>query len=105
MKYDGRAKKQPQGYVYIFGNRFHHWYKIGTTQDVWERLRGVQVGCPVEIKRISSAWVENADEVEKQLHQKYSSRRLRGEWFLLQDEEVAELKSYLSVTDKKRTPK
>lgn len=94
--------KQKHGYVYIFGNHFHHWYKIGTTQDVWERLRGVQVGCPVEIKRIASAWVYKADEIEKELHSKYSSRHLRGEWFLLQDEEVAELKSYLSVIDLKR---
>lgn len=97
-------KRNPNafGYVYLIGNKFYHWYKIGVTQDVHERLRGLQVGCPVQLIKLNWAWVKNPDAVEQNLHTKYSSRRLHGEWFFLPDEDVAEISSYLSVANLKK---
>lgn len=98
-----KSKDLSHGYVYLIGNKFHHWYKIGITGSLSARMQEMQVGCPVKINRFGEAWVQHPRGIERSLHKKYSSRRLQGEWFLLQDEEVAEIQSYLTAIDIKGT--
>lgn len=55
--------------------------KIGQTQgDARDRLIGIQVGCPYELRLLRA--VEDAtDGLEGELHERFARHRIRGEWF------------------------
>jgi len=55
--------------------------KIGVATDPKERLSGIQVGSPFEMRLVRSKEVENAERVEKFLHDHFRKYHLRGEWF------------------------
>lgn len=55
--------------------------KIGSTADVDKRLSQLQVGCPFDLTLLASILVEDAEEVERELHARFRSFHIRGEWF------------------------
>src|SRR5690348_10834207 len=56
------------------------YIKIGYTQgDPQERLEKLQVGCPYPMTLLGV--VDSGRKVERELHRKYDSHRVRGEWF------------------------
>lgn len=58
------------------------YYKIGIANDVSGRIASLQTGNPNALVLIACYDFPNAGIVEKTLHQKYSSQRVRGEWNL-----------------------
>lgn len=65
--------------------------KIGVATNPDSRLLGLQTGCPVELRLIGViAGAGQATETE--LHQRFASTRVRGEWF----EPTAELLTLIS---------
>src|SRR5688500_14602365 len=69
--------------------------KIGRSGDIQIRLRTLQTGSPYDLKLMG--WIEsnNDKQLELELHEQYSDRRIRLEWFNLQPEDVLnELKSH-----------
>lgn len=60
-------------------------YKIGVTHDIKARLAQLSTGNPFQLKVELYYEFENAEVVEKALHQKYAKFRKRGEWFEFDD--------------------
>ena len=71
-------------YVYFVLAESLHAVKIGFTYDVQARLRELQVGLPVKLRLLGT--IPGTFQTEKDLHRKYSSLWLRGEWFRLEGE-------------------
>jgi hypothetical protein len=68
-------------YVYLIQS--DRYFKIGIANDVESRLSQLQTGNPNELVIESCYEFPNAQAVETVLHQKFSSVRKLGEWFLL----------------------
>lgn len=72
-------------------------YKIGKSEDPWQRFYEVQSMSPVPLKLLTLIRTSDMGQLETQLHRKYQAKRLyfngrRGEWFALSDVEVQEIK-------------
>lgn len=62
--------------------------KIGLSSDVSRRFSQIDSASPVALELLRSAFVSNAPDLERLLHKMFSKKRQRGEWFLLNDEDV-----------------
>lgn len=76
------------GYVYLM--RGDRWHKIGRCQNPADRLAGM-TRLPFPVSLVCTIPTDNMNALEKQLHQRYAAQRTNGEWFLLTDEQVAEI--------------
>lgn len=72
-------------YVYLIrcNDNFQTKYKIGIAQDVQTRLAQLQTGSPYVLEVTECYGYENAEVVERALHQAFKSQRIQGEWFEL----------------------
>lgn len=89
------------GYVYVLHGRVGRdiqFIKIGKTLDPITRIDGiaksydaVQPLLPfrIEIGPVFKCWIGNEGYAEKWLHERFSAKRLRGEWFVF-DNEISE---------------
>jgi hypothetical protein len=82
-------------YIYLLSSS--GFFKIGVANDVSSRIASLQTGNPHPIKLISCYGFQNAEFVERALHQKYSNERLRGEWFNLSDKHIDEFEVLCSM--------
>ncbi len=77
-----------RGYTYLVANGAH--YKIGiTTKTPQSRIAELQTGSPTKIEISGYCYNKNALEMEQLLHKKFANKRLEGEWFALNDDDVA----------------
>ena len=68
-------------------------YKIGVTNNIARRVKTLQIGNP---KPISVEYIEERykpHKAEHYLHQQFSTRRVKGEWF--KDLTIREIRSTL----------
>lgn len=63
-------------------------FKIGIANDIKSRLASLQTGNPFDLTVMACFGYENAEVVEKAIHQKFDASRLRGEWFSLDNDEI-----------------
>ena len=70
--------------LYLIGNPDYRCWKIGITRNLPERIKQIQSGVPFSVGIFDCHempdW-ETAKRFERQLHGRYASARLRGEWF------------------------
>lgn len=80
-------------YVYLLQDvEMTGLYKIGKTNRPKGRVVddfGVKLPFEVEVLRMMPTY--NATKLERELHRKYEHRRVNGEWFDLQENEVLEI--------------
>ena len=70
--------------LYLIGSTDGGWFKIGITRNLPARLKQIQQGVPFSLGIFDCYCMpdwETAKNFEKRLHARYSSSRLRGEWF------------------------
>lgn len=67
------------------------FYKIGYSKDPVYRESTLQAEQPLIV--LIEAWHGDIAD-EAYLHAQFASKRIRGEWFALDDEDVYELRSY-----------
>lgn len=63
-------------------------YKIGFSNQPKKRLEMLQIGSPYELRLIWEDKVYNYMQIEEGLHKKFENKRVRGEWFKLDKEDV-----------------
>lgn len=85
-------QKAGSGYVYLAASNNGSW-KIGTTRDIERRLSQLQHQSPTLIRLETWTFSEDPRNLEKMLHEKFSAKRLYGEWFELSPEDVEEIKA------------
>lgn len=76
-----------KGYVYLMHAETGH-HKIGLSKDPRARLRAFRIEMPLEDKLLHVFPAENMAAAEKALHRKFAAKRFRGEWFLLEPDDV-----------------
>lgn len=77
----------PTGFVYLIFCM--GYYKIGCAKSVQRRMKQFQEFLPEEIKIIHTIPTNDMHFAEARLHQRFDSKRVRGEWFRLTPEDVA----------------
>ncbi len=80
--------KDDEHYIYLMFNNQNKYYKIGRSKIPEYRERTLQAQEP-DIS-IMAKWIVNKP-LEKELHKKFIDKRLRGEWFDLDEEDLAEI--------------
>lgn len=81
-----------KNFIYLMFNSKTHLVKIGKSKNPGFREKTLQSEEP-EITMIA-VW-EATDQVERNLHQQYQHKRIRGEWFKLSFEELREIKAQM----------
>lgn len=87
-----KTKIQTDGYVYLVKLDKH--YKIGISISPESRLQEFTL-LPYPLQDICIENVKNYKQVEKELHKIYAKKRVRGEWFSLDDKDIDYIKRYL----------
>lgn len=92
-------KEGMDGYLYLVRCVGFPYYKIGiTTCNPLTRLGGIQTGCPFKVEIEWAIQVSGIKGEEKGLHECYSDKHVRGEWYNLTGEDIECIKlSYLAV--------
>lgn len=86
--------KPKPGCVYIIHCVGFPYYKIGVTiLNPKARVEALQTGVPFELKVEYALQVTDRYEVEYKIHKRYDSKRVRGEWFMLNDDDLEAIKS------------
>jgi hypothetical protein len=80
-----------EGFVYIMRNNRNGYCKIGFSEEVEHREKTLQSEDP-DIELVLS--IAGTARLERELHQKYHSKRLRGEWFTLSDGDIEIIRAY-----------
>lgn len=71
-------------------------YKIGLTTDPDKRMNTFSVKLPYKVKFVCLIETEQMHKVEKMLHQRFANKRINGEWFALDAEDVEYIKGLAS---------
>jgi len=79
-----------RGFIYIL-RADNNLYKIGRAKRVDERVKQLGLILPYELEIVASFETDDMYLAEKQLHNGYRDRRIRGEWFALTDFDVRRL--------------
>ena len=83
------SEKSTSGYVYVFEAE-NRLYKIGKSFDPNQRVARFN-SLPVAVTLIHQIESTDAGWLERKLHRQFAAKRVRGEWFALTAEDVAEL--------------
>lgn len=79
--------------VYLINETNSDRYKIGITKkDVNKRLKQLQTSNPNELWVVHEYKTDYANKLEKVLHNFFRVKKLEGEWFLLNDDDVLNFK-------------
>lgn len=74
-----RRVKTRSSVVYFIEDPVEGSIKIGTAQDVQQRLKGLQTGHPRALAVLATTPGDN--RLESELHERFAHLRIRGEWF------------------------
>ena len=79
--------------VYLLQEGTTDYYKIGYTRgSVNNRVKQLQTGASGEISIVNYFESEHAKKIEKNLHNRFKSSHVNGEWFKLPDDFVLHFK-------------
>jgi hypothetical protein len=87
-----KLREQEIGYIYLIKSDLG--YKIGKSSKLPQRVRQIGIQVPFEHEFIFSAKFKAYHLVEKILHNQFSSKRIKGEWFDLTEEDVLCIREY-----------
>lgn len=89
-KTESKKRKSSPGFVYLI--KCEGYYKIGMSNDPKNRIPHLSVLTPFNTSAICVIESEDMRLLEKQLHDKFTDKRVNGEWFVLSDEDVEYIK-------------
>jgi hypothetical protein len=69
--------------LYVIAMEGTDFIKIGIASNVKKRLKALQTGNPIKLNIEMSLRVDNANELEYELHRAFANSRVLGEWFKL----------------------
>lgn len=81
-------------YFISHDNGLKDWVKIGKTNDINQRLKGLATGSPYIYKVHKVVYTQDPYTLESTLHQIFAHLRGRGEWFQLK----GDLKNFINPT-------
>lgn len=88
----GKEKKKRSGFVYLV-RAYTGEYKIGYSFDVGRRIKAFSVQPPFKYELIHTFPADDMVQAETMLHDKFAEARIKGEWFLLNDDDIKWIQS------------
>lgn len=88
-----RTVSKVDSFVYLMKIIDTPYYKIGIARDPGERIKAFRTQMPLDIDVIYTFFSSDARLAEVYLHLKFVSKRYRGEWFKLSDDDISFVKS------------
>lgn len=84
------------GFIYLFRQTNTDFYKIGMTQteSVNNRFIAFKTYSPHPVEIVSVIETENPIALEKKIHNIFSEKRLNGEFFRLNEDDVLKIKGF-----------
>jgi hypothetical protein len=67
-------------------------FKIGMSENIMSRFGALANASPLELKLVCYVECENARCIEAYLHERFQAKRVRGEWFRLDGDDIIWLK-------------
>ena len=87
----GEATTGPTaGVVYVLKSAYG--YKVGRTRNVPARMRAFGVHLPFVYTIPFCAWFDDCHAAERRYHEMFSSKRINGEWFDLDEQDIQKIK-------------
>ena len=84
------------GYIYVINIEDFDYYKIGKSIALDNRLK-THHQLPFKIKNIFHAKVKQYNHVERILIKKFKHKKIKGEWFTLDDKDIDNLKETINL--------
>lgn len=75
------------GHVYLLEGA--GYYKIGRAKDISVRLQQISPRLPFKVRLLHTIKTDDMVEFEKALHNRFQDKRTNGEWFALDEADVA----------------
>jgi len=82
------------GYIYFLQGE-NGLVKIGRSKDYKRRLENLRTMSPVNIKLLFTIKTDDMAKLEKDLHNRFQEKRVKGEWFRLSGQEIETTKAML----------
>jgi hypothetical protein len=89
-----KVNKTTAGYVYILRQVGGEHYKIGRTANPANRLKTFSVKLPFSVKFDVLIETPNMYQLEADLHVRFATKRVDGEWFELSAEDIGYIKEH-----------
>jgi len=96
-EYSEEASLNCAGYIYVVRASTGE-YKIGRSGDVSARLQSLITSAPCALELVHKIPADDCRSAEKMLHAKYFEKKLRGEWYRLDQADLADLLSMREFT-------
>jgi hypothetical protein len=85
-------RKLEVGFIYLI--KSDHGYKIGKSKNLSNRINKLGIQVPFEHECIYSSKFIGYHNVEKYFHKLFNSKRIKGEWFDLTEDDIIFIKEY-----------
>lgn len=79
------------GWLYVL--RASMGYKLGRTMRIGQRMRGFQLTLPFDFEVLMCLWFDDHVEAERYYHGLFAPKRLKGEWFALDEADLELLRT------------
>lgn len=86
-----RASAAYKGYVYLIQSPTGA-YKIGRTTNPKDRMKTFSVKLPFEVEYVCLIQTDDMYSLEQSLHKQFATKRVNGEWFQLEPNDVEHIK-------------
>lgn len=84
------------GFIYLLRSASGHW-KIGFSSNPKDRIKTFSIRLPFEVSYEHLIPTSHMIDAEMALHSQFAPKRIDGEWFALDDADVAYIKSIKSL--------
>lgn len=84
------------GYIYVIQSQSGE-YKIGLSETPKKRISKLEVKLPFDIEVIHLIQTDDMHRLESSLHMTFEAKRVRGEWFALDSEDVDYIKQMTTM--------
>ena len=90
--YSRPPRRKKPGFVYLLQSPTRA-YKIGRTKSPENRIKTFGIKLPFEIEYVALIKTHDMNTLENQLHSRFETKRVNGEWFALDQEDIDYIKS------------
>lgn len=87
--------KQEPGFVYVVRMEGSEYFKVGRSVDVPKRMSEFGILLPFPYDLAFTHRVPNARHAEGLLHKEFDPKRIHGEWFLLNQNDLEHARAWL----------
>lgn len=90
-----KKEVKKNGFVYLLEDS-SGYIKIGCSQDIKKRIENIQSNNPT-IKVLKLIETNDITGLESKLHKAFANKRIKGEWFLLTEDDIKQIEKIVET--------